>query len=1263
VRPKWGWQRCGCVVVSVCLVSSVGLFAGCEKVGDGGQKAQEAPPSTTPPSTTPPTSPPPVSPVASITLVAGATSLLADGVSSTTITAQLVTSTNTPAPDGTEVNFSTNLGRFNTNGAKFITAAVSQGSGTATVPFISEAGVGGTATVVAQVQSLTRSLQITLTLPAPPPVGLMLEADATVLKADGASSTTIRATVLTSTGAPAPDGTVVTFTTDLGRFSTEGDKSMSAATTQGTGEAAVPFISEAGKGGTATVVATVGNLSQSLQIIFELPTSPPPSPPSPPEKVVRINLTADPAASLLANGSSSTTIRAFLETSSGVRAPDGTVVTFTTDLGRFATTGLKSLRAVTKEATGEAVVPLISEPNVIGTATVVATVEGLTQSIQISFVLTTPPTPPPTDIAGLTLSAANDSLAANGISSTTIAAVLITSTGASVPDGVLVTFTTDLGRFTSGGAKSTTARTGGGRALVPFISEEDVVGTATIVASAGAVTQSIEVELLPVTPIPPSQGTIVGIKLTAESNSLVANGTSSTVITAELITATGSPAPDGVTVNFITDKGRFSTDDAKTATATTEGGTGSVAVPFISEAGVFGTATIVASVGAVTQSIEVELIPPYPIPPSPGTIVGIRLSAESNSLVANGTSSTIITAELVTFTGNPAPDGVTVNFITDKGRFSTDNAKTIAATTTDSTGKVLVPFISEAGVVGTATVVATVSTIAQSIQIALTGAGDPAQIILLADATVIPISGTTVITAEVLDDQGNNVTDGTAVNFATNLSGTGVTPVATTTDGVATATFSAGTSAGVATVTATSGSASSSLSITIQAGVAGSLEFVSADPILIGVRGSALPQKSTITFRARDVNGNPVADGTQVTFTLISGLGGGEAVAPTTVGTIGGLASTILTSGTVSGPVRVLASITIGTTTLTSSSTNVSIAGGPPSGAHIGVAPAFRNIAGLVTQGIICPVTAIVGDRFGNPVPQNTTVSFFTNGGVVTPQGLTDALGNTPGVDIKTGPPTPHVGTATNFGDPRTGLVTVIAVTQGEETFIDSNGNGLFDGPGEFDPADPEIDTPEPFIDHVNLCNGVPAPCLADPVNPPLLSGNGSFDPNDRYELFIDGNGNGAWDPPNVMWDAHKPIFASTTVLFTGPTRLTVGVLQPNGSCSGNPTGFNVPDGGSSPVLCFLASDPAGRPLVGGTQIRVTTSSGAISGTSSVDLPDTQRGGPGITFFTFAVVDTDPGDTDPPSDAVVTVSVTSPSSATCPGGNGDLAVSFSGSVN
>jgi hypothetical protein len=372
-----------------------------------------------------------------------------------------------------------------------------------------------------------------------------------------------------------------------------------------------------------------------------------------------------------------------------------------------------------------------------------------------------------------------------------------------------------------------------------------------------------------------------------------------------------------------------------------------------------------------------------------------------------------------------------------------------------------------------------------------------------------------------------------------------------------------------------SGSATASISVTIESGPAGSLEFVSAAPTVIGVLGSALPQKATITFRVRDVNGNPVADGTLVTFTLISGVGGGETLEPVQVGTTAGVAATVLTSGTVSGPVRVQASVTIGTITLTSTSTNVSIAGGSPSGAHLGVAPSFRNIAGLVTQGIICPVAAIVGDRFGNPVPQTTAVSFFTNGGVVSPQGLTDELGNAFS-EIKTGPPIPRAGPVPDPGpsDPRTGFLTVIAVTQGEETFIDSNGNGLFDGPGEFDAADPEIDTPEPFIDHVNLCNGqpFPAPCPANPLIPPVLSGDGVFDPNNRFELFFDSNGNAAWDRPNRVWDPNKPIFATTTVLFTGPTQLTVGVPLADGTCSGPPPPFDVPYGGSSPngiKLCF----------------------------------------------------------------------------------------------
>jgi hypothetical protein len=764
----------------------------------------------------------------------------------------------------------------------------------------------------------------------------------------------------------------------------------------------------------------------------------------------------------------------------------------------------------------------------------------------------------------------------------------------------------------------------------------------------------------PTTPV----SSVVGITLAAGQTSLLADGVSSTTITADLITASGAPAADGTAVTLSTDLGRFNTSSAKTVTTTTTGGSGSVIVPFISEAGVAGTATIIATAQDITQKLTIELVSVAPSTPI-SQVAGILLQADSTSLVANGTSSTRITAALITSAGNLAGDGITVNFTTDLGRFTVDGAKTAAASTSGGTGTVLVPFISEKDVVGTATIVANVGGVAQSLQIALTGAGAPSTIILTADSTTISIFGTTGITAQVLDDEGNPVADGTAVFFTTSLVGTGVTTSGTTVDGMATAIFSAGTQSGVATVVASSGTVAANISITIESGPAGSLEFVSALPTLIGVRGSALPQKSTITFRVRDVNGNPVQDGTLVTFTLISGVGGGETLEPTQASTTAGLASTVLTSGTVSGPVRVQASVTVGATTLTSTSTNVSIAGGAPSGAHLGVAPAFRNIAGLVTQGIICPVAAIVGDRFGNPVPLNTAVSFLTNGGVIAAQGLTDELGNA-FTQIKTGPPIPRAGPRPDaaISDPRTGLVSLIAITQGEETFIDANGNGVFDGPQEFDPNDPALDTPEPFVDHITLCNGqpFPAPCPANPVNPPVLSGNDRFDPTDSFELFIDANANGTWDQPNGVWDADKPIFAAATVLFTGPTRLTVGVLQADGSCSGFPS-FNVSDGGSSPAFCFLARDPAGRPLVAGTRITVTTSAGAISGTSAVILPDTQSGGPGITFFAFAVVDDDPGDTDPPSDALVTVSVVSPIVATCPGGNGDLAISFSGTVD
>src|SRR5215831_15649626 len=268
--------------------------------------------------------------------------------------------------------------------------------------------------------------------------------------------------------------------------------------------------------------------------------------------------------------------------------------------------------------------------------------------------------------------------------------------------------------------------------------------------------------------------TVVGINLTAGSTTLAADGASSTMITATLLTTTGAPAADGITVTFSTDLGRFTTGGAKSITATTSQGTGTVAVPFLSEPGAVGTATIVASAEGITQSVKLTLTGTgASAPPAVVDVAGITMTADATALVANGTSSTTVSAALITSKKTPAPDGIVVTFTTDKGRFTTDGAKSATATTGDGTGTVLVPFISEPGVVGTATVVASVKGVAQSLQIALTGAGAPARILLTSDATSISVGGTTGISAEVLDDKGNKAADGTAVTFTTSLAGTG----------------------------------------------------------------------------------------------------------------------------------------------------------------------------------------------------------------------------------------------------------------------------------------------------------------------------------------------------------------------------------------------------------------------------------------------------------------------------------------------------------
>lgn len=143
--------------------------------------------------------------------------------------------------------------------------------------------------------------------------------------------------------------------------------------------------------------------------------------------------------------------------------------------------------------------------------------------------------------------------------------------------------------------------------------------------------------------------------------------------------------------------------------------------------------------------------------------------------------------------------------------------------------------------------------------------------------------------------------------------------------------------------------------------------------------------------------------------------------------------------------------------------------------------------------------------------------------------------------------------------NPRDNLVTLIAVTAGEEGFTDSNNNG------KFDDGEPYDDLSEPFVD---------------------VDDNGKWDP---YERFIDVNGDRSFSPKNGQWDGNTLIWTMERVLWTGIPNVGVPnygsglsdtalyrVIEPTAPirllC---PTGTTVCSQAGPPVpLKFYISDP-----------------------------------------------------------------------------------------
>ncbi len=122
-----------------------------------------------------------------------------------------------------------------------------------------------------------------------------------------------------------------------------------------------------------------------------------------------------------------------------------------------------------------------------------------------------------------------------------------------------------------------------------------------------------------------------------------------------------------------------------------------------------------------------------------------------------------------------------------------------------------------------------------------------------------------------------------------------------------------------------------------------------------------------------------------------------------------------------------------------------------------------------------------------------------------------------------------------------------------------------------------------------------------------------------------------------TLGDAGAQVIDSLEILWTGAPVITR---------TSGPTSFTIPQGGSEGPWTFTVVDRFGHPMSAGTSISVAAGDGKVNGDADITLSDTKSTGAGITDFTITVDDSDPADSDPPANVLLTIVVVHPTYGT-----------------
>ena len=451
----------------------------------------------------------------------------------------------------------------------------------------------------------------------------------------------------------------------------------------------------------------------------------------------------------------------------------------------------------------------------------------------------------------------------------------------------------------------------------------------------------------------------------------------------------------------------------------------------------------------------------------------VTVTSSTQSIPSDGSKEATLTA-FVRDASNTLVPGVSVTFTASSGGVSgspavTDSSGTATATLVtagDSSLRTITVTAAAGSLKATVNVQVVATSNASTVQMG-SGTGNTFQ------AGVIGISnpnlsagGSTSLTVSLVQTGGTLYTGSATVGFNSpciaagtaqiRVNGTNVSSVTTTT-GLATVTYVASGCSGADVVTASATVSGETLSangtVTAAPATVGSIEFVSATPTNIALQGTGdatHPEASTVVFRVRDASNGPVA-GATVAFSLNTSVGGILLTSTSATSDNQGFAQTVVNAGTVATSVRVLATVTGAGRSISTQSSQLTVTTGIPTDASFSLAVGCSNIEGWDYDGTTTTVTARLGDRFQNPVPDGTAVTFTAEGGNIQGQCQTATTPTEGGV------------CAVNFRSsnprPADGRVTLLAKAIGEESFTDANGNGSFDNGETF------ADLPEPFRD------------------------------------------------------------------------------------------------------------------------------------------------------------------------------------------------------